>query len=87
MNKDAFETQLNSSFPQELIDNAISKENFGGEFKFNKMSFIEKTVTKMVCKALAKEDPTFPEVDIKKDMSFLVQDNIKKFIQLMNNAS
>jgi menaquinone-dependent protoporphyrinogen oxidase len=87
MNKNAFEAQLNSSFPQELITNAISKENFGGEFKFKEMSFMEKTLTKMVSKVLVKEDPTFSEVDMKKDMSFLVQDNIKKFILLMNNAS
>jgi hypothetical protein len=48
---------------------------------------MEKTLTKMVSKVLVKEDPTFSEVDMKKDMSFLVQDNIKKFILLMNNAS
>jgi menaquinone-dependent protoporphyrinogen oxidase len=87
MNKSAFETQLTSSFPQELISSAVTRENFGGEFKFKEMNFIEKAATRMVSKVLAKEDPNIPEIDMKKDVSLLIQDNINKFIQLMNNAS
>lgn len=87
MNKKEFETQLKNAYPQELIDAAAIAENFGGEFKFKEMNLLEKAATKMVSKVLAKEDPSTPEIDMKKDMSFLNRENINKFIQLMNNAS
>jgi menaquinone-dependent protoporphyrinogen oxidase len=86
MNKNAFEAQLNSSFPQELISSAVVRENFGGEFKFKEMNFIERAATRMVSKVLSKKNPSITEIDMKKDGSFLFQDNINKFIQLMNNA-
>lgn len=87
MNKKEFETQLKSSFPQELIDTAVSAENFGGEFRFKEMNLLEKLVTKMVSKVLAKEDPSIPKIDMKNDISLINRDNMNKFIQLMNNAS
>lgn len=85
MNKSASETQLKDAFPQELFNNAAAKESFGGEFKFRDMSFIEKTITKMISKVLRKEDPSIPELDMKKDLSLLSQEKIDKFIEVMNS--
>jgi menaquinone-dependent protoporphyrinogen oxidase len=87
MNKSAAETQLNSAYPKKLLGCAVAKESFGGEFKFNEMNFFEKTITKMVTKTLKKEDPSVPDIDMKKDLSLISQENINKFAQLMNSAS
>lgn len=87
MNKKEFETQLKNAFPQELIKIAAAVENFGGEFRFKEMNLLEKAAVKMVSKVMAKEDPSMPETDMKKDLSLLNMDNINKFIQYMNNAS
>jgi menaquinone-dependent protoporphyrinogen oxidase len=86
MNKKEAEKQLNNAFPQELLDIASVKKSFGGQFKFKEMNFLEKLITKMVSKALAKEDPSLA-VDTKKDISMLSQENISEFVSLMNSAS
>lgn len=86
MNKSASETQLKDAFPQELFNNAIAKESFGGEFKFRDMNFMEKTITKMIFKVLAKDNPGIPAIDMKKDLSLLSQEKIDKFVQLMDSA-
>jgi menaquinone-dependent protoporphyrinogen oxidase len=87
MNKGASETQLKDAFPQELFNNAIVKESFGGEFKFRDMNFMEKTITKMISKVLAKDNPGMPPIDMKKDLSLLSQEKIDKFVLLMNSTS
>lgn len=87
MNKSASETQLKDAFPQKLFNIAIAKESFGGEFKFRDMSFMEKTITKMISKVLAKDNPDMPAVDIIKDLSLLSQEKIDKFVELMNSIS
>jgi|Deesub1362A_J573_1020465.scaffolds.fasta_scaffold06256_5 menaquinone-dependent protoporphyrinogen oxidase len=67
------ETQLNKSFPQELLANAVAGEYFGGEFIFRKMNFLDKLIVKKVTK-------------IDKDMSNILEENINRFAQLMNNV-
>lgn len=67
------EKQLKESFPQELIENAIAKECFGGEFIFKNMNFIERFIVKKVSK-------------IEKDVSKISNDRLKKFAQLLNKA-
>ncbi len=84
INKNAADTQLEASFPEGLVSSASIKESFGGEIRFSKLNFFEKGITKMVSKALAKEDPSFPALDTKKDMSMLSEDKINKFAQVMN---
>ncbi|MCX7921893.1 MAG: flavodoxin domain-containing protein [Clostridia bacterium] len=78
------ETQLNGAFPQELLNSTAAKENFGGEMKFSDMNFGEKFLTKMVSKVIAKNNPEIPQLDMKKDTSMIINENIDKFAQLMN---
>lgn len=87
MNKKEYEVQLKNAFPQELIDKAASVGNFGGEFRFKEMNFLERAAIKMVSRELSKEDPSVAQMDMKKDVSFINKENINEFIELMNNAS
>ena len=64
-------TQLKDCFPEELSNKAIVKENFGGEFIFENMNFIDKLIAKKVSK-------------VDKDTSNILKDNIERFIKLMN---
>ncbi|MBA1334923.1 MAG: Flavodoxin [Firmicutes bacterium] len=70
---DIAETELNTSFPQELLSNAVAKEYFGGEFIFKKMNALDRFIVKKVSKT-------------DKDISNILEDNINRFSQLMNNA-
>lgn len=70
---DIAQTELNDSFPNELIASSIVKESFGGEFIFKKMSFMHRLIVKMV----SKEN---------QDTSNIINENINRFAQLMNNA-
>jgi menaquinone-dependent protoporphyrinogen oxidase len=79
MNKNEEDKQLNSAFPQELLNSAIAKECFGGEFNFGKMNMMERLAVKMVSKSQGE-----PITDFKKDISRISQDNINRFVQLMN---
>lgn len=79
---DQAETQLNQSFPEELLVNAVARESFGGEFRFNKMNFMERFIIKMV----TKKDQSSPAVDTKKDISAISEENMNRFVELMNNA-
>lgn len=83
MNAKEAEKQLNNVFPAELLKSASAKKSFGGEFKFKEMNFFEKLITKMVSKSLAKDDPSL-QVDTKKDISMLSEENINSFAELMN---
>lgn len=66
-------TEINTSFPQKLLNAAVAKEHFGGEFIFKNMNFMERFIVKKVS-------------NIDKDMSNILQENINKFAQLVNNA-
>ncbi|QNO15507.1 flavodoxin [Alkalicella caledoniensis] len=52
--KELAEQQLSTLYPKELLDKAMVKDYFGGEFIFSKMSFVDKLIAKVVAKA--KED-------------------------------
>lgn len=65
------QTQLNNSFPQELINVAIAKENFGGEFILDKMKSFDKFIVKKVSK-------------VEKDTSNVLDKNIELFAKVMN---
>lgn len=83
MNKDSAEMQLNNAYPKELLNIAAAKGCFGGEFNFTKMNVIERFIVKMASKA----DKGLPVADGKKDISYISEESIKSFVQLMNKAS
>lgn len=70
---DVPQTELNNSFPNELIAKSIAKESFGGEFIFKKMGFMHKLIVKKVSK-------------VEQDKSNISEENINRLVQLMNNA-
>lgn len=61
---DMIEKEIADNFPQELLSKAKSVKHFGGEFTFNKMNFMEKTIVKKIVK-------------VSSDMSDIHHDNIK----------
>ncbi len=63
--------QLKDNFPKELVDSAIVKGVFGGEFDFKKMNFLEKMVIKKVA-------------GVEETESKLLQENIAKFADELN---
>jgi menaquinone-dependent protoporphyrinogen oxidase len=85
MFKNNAEAHLSSAFPQEILKSAAARENFGGEMRFSNMSFGEKMITRMVSKLIAKENPDLSAIDVKKDVSFIFEENIDKFAKQMNN--
>ncbi len=42
------EEQFISNFPEDLRDHAVARGMFGGEFNFDKMNFLEKSIVKKV---------------------------------------
>lgn len=87
MVKDAVENQIAAAFPQELLNAAVAKESFGGEFKFKEMNFFEKAITKMVGKSLAKNDPVLAKADLKSNISMISEENINRFALQMNGEA
>jgi menaquinone-dependent protoporphyrinogen oxidase len=73
MNKDSAETELNTAFPQELLNSAVSKECFGGEFKLSHMNMLERFMVKVISKT-------------DKDVSMLSDENISRLAQLIDAA-
>ena len=71
--------QFKENLPQEILERAKVKENFGGEFKFSKMNFFEKMIIKMI----AKKDSTLGKVDGKTDISKIDESAIKNFAKVM----
>lgn len=63
--------QIKASYPEELLNCAIIKENFGGEFVFNKMNFFERFIIKKIAKT-------------SEDMHNLKENNIQNFAEKMN---
>lgn len=78
-------TQMEASFPRELLEAAAAKENFGGEMRFSAMNFAMRTMMKMFSKSIAKSDPRFSDIDGKKDVSLLLNENIDRFVRQMNS--
>jgi len=76
------ETELNAAFPHELLNRAIAKEFFGGEFRFQKMNLLERFVVKKVTNA----DKSIPPIDTTKDISKLSEININRFVELIKEA-
>lgn len=76
MNKENPDKQLESSFPKALLDNAVVKECFGGEFNFKDMNFLEKAIIKKV----SKEDKNIV-LDFEKGVSMINTNNIDKFTE------
>ncbi len=74
--------QLNSSFPNQLVDRAIAKQCFGGELNIQKMNFFEKLIVKMVSKVEKNSNKT----DIKDGTSDILHRNIYIMADMMNNA-
>lgn len=73
MNKDSAETELNTAFPQELLNGAVSKECFGGEFRLSHMNMLERFIVKVISKT-------------DKEVSMLSEESITRLAQLLNNA-
>lgn len=70
---DGLKQELQVAYPQELQSKAVAIECFGGEYVFGKMSFIDKTIIKVIAKS-------------NKDSSTIKDDKINNFIQIMKNA-
>ncbi len=72
---DNFEQALNSTFPKELLEQAITTECFGGELRINQMNFAHKMMTKLMKKAQEKEGKADP---------VKLTSNIQRLADIMN---
>lgn len=70
---DVIAEELKIAYPEELASKAAAKACFGGEFIFSKMSFMDKTITKVIAKT-------------NKDTSNISESEIKRFAESMNIA-
>ena len=70
MNEEQEYQELKEAFPEELYDIAIAKDSFGGEFNFEKMTFFEKVITRIVAKQ-------------KESVSKIHEDRITKFCNII----
>lgn len=70
---DAAKKQVESAFPQDLLDAALVKESFGGKIQLNKMNFIERKIIKAVAK-------------LESDMSNVSEAVMDRFAQIINEA-
>jgi len=64
--------EIGDNFPAELISKAKSVKNFGGEFNFSKMNFMEKVIVKKISKVTS-------------DKSDIKHDNIKRLAMELNS--
>jgi len=62
--------EFSNAFPRQLIEHAVAKGFFGGEFNFEKMNFIERFIIKKIAK-------------ITESVSNVKEDNIIDFINTM----
>jgi menaquinone-dependent protoporphyrinogen oxidase len=69
---DMMEKEITENFPSELISKAKSVMNFGGEFNFKKMNFMEKAIIKKISK-------------VSSDKSDIHHENIKKLAMDLKN--
>jgi menaquinone-dependent protoporphyrinogen oxidase len=72
---DNFSEHLKNSFPNRLLDVAMVKKCFGGEINITKMKFLDRLLTKMVIKMVAKEGKEPPK---------MLEENIDVFAKAMN---
>ncbi|MCY6957231.1 flavodoxin domain-containing protein [Clostridium brassicae] len=79
---DKAKMQINDCFPQELLINAVVTESFGGEFRFDKMNFMERFIIKMI----SKKDKSIPRLNINKNVSDILDENINRFVDTMNKS-
>lgn len=57
---DQYEQNLANSYPEELLQKAVSIKYFGGELRMEKMKFFHKAITKLIKKATEKEKKPEP---------------------------
>lgn len=71
-----FDLNIKNAYPEPLLKNALSIENFGGELRTEKMKLSHKLITSIMKKATAKENnsPTKP-----------LPENIKRMVQTIRN--
>lgn len=77
--KEKINAQFEQNFSKKLLDKAVAKSNFGGEFHFARMNFIEKFLIKQIY----KNDNSL-KVDGKKDIRRLDEKAIKNFAESIN---
>lgn len=65
--------ELSNSFPKELFSRAVAKEFFGGEYRFDKMSSLDRWIVKKVAK-------------VDNDLSQISEEKLNQFASLMNNC-
>jgi menaquinone-dependent protoporphyrinogen oxidase len=70
---DTAKQQVESSFPQGLLNAALAKESFGGKIQFSKMNFMEKKIIKVVAK-------------VESDKSNVSESVMDRFAQIINEA-
>jgi menaquinone-dependent protoporphyrinogen oxidase len=63
---------LKNSFPEELYKNAISTEVFGGQFKLEKLTALERIIIEKI-------------IGIKEDFTRLNEENINKMANIINS--
>lgn len=73
------EKQFKENVPKEILNTAKIKSNFGGEFKFSKMNFFEKTIIKII----AKKDKNLGKIDGKTDINRISEENIRIFAKTL----
>ncbi len=72
--------QLKEAFPHQLLEKAVAKDYLGGEFRFNRMNFLEKFIIKKISKA----DAALPELSDKENITTVDQERIEGFVKLIN---
>lgn len=70
-----FEKNIKNSFPEELLEKAISLESFGGELRVKKMKLTHKILTAFMKKASAREG---------KALAKQMMENIAKLAAIIN---
>ncbi len=74
---DMAQKQLETNIPQELLDNSVSKECFGGLMDISKMGFMHKFITKIVTKDAEKKGKKGPQP---------LPQNIERMAQILNSS-
>lgn len=69
---DKARTHLENNFPPAILEKAVAKGFFGGEFNFDKMNFIERAIVKKVAK-------------VEESVSNIRDDNVADFIKIYRN--
>lgn len=65
--------ELEENFPGSLLEAAVAKGCFGGEYHFDKMNIVEKMIIRKVAK-------------VKEDLSQIKEDAIQEFADIMNEV-